>query len=169
MGFNTVYTSLTARDRSELEVVNDFKYHLKRIVLKFDLDDNLKRKLFAVTAEPVMLYRAEAWTFTVQQEKSLDGAYTRMLQIALNVSWEDHIFNIELYGELACTSTKVEERKMALAGNCIRHPVVTYLIFWEPTQGQMSRDRQKLSYEDVLKKDTGVENREKLRTLIQSC
>ena len=42
----------------------------------YDLDDNLKRQLFLATVESVLLYGAEVWTLTVQQEESLNGVYT---------------------------------------------------------------------------------------------
>ena len=37
-------------------------------------------------------------------EKSLDGTYTRMLRMALNVSWKEHMTNIDLYGNIVIYS-----------------------------------------------------------------
>ena len=38
-----------------------------------------------------------------------------MLRTALNFSLEDHIYNVDLCGELPRIGTKVQERRMALA------------------------------------------------------
>lgn len=63
-----------------------------------DLSDHFKRWLWLMaTVDSVLLYRAQTWVLTVQQEKSLDGVYTRMLWMALNVPWEIHTCNIDLY------------------------------------------------------------------------
>ena len=37
-------------------------------------------------------------TLTKALTKSINGCYTRMLRMAQNVSWRDHITNLELYG-----------------------------------------------------------------------
>ena len=79
-----------------------------------------QRLLFVATVESVLLYGAEAWTLTAQQERALDGVwmdgvYTRMLQMALGVTWTDHIRNVVLYRDLPCVTDKVRERSMRLS------------------------------------------------------
>ena len=54
-------------------------------------------------------------------QKRLDGCYTRMLRMALNVSWKEKLTNIELYGQLPPVSSKVAYRRMRIAGHCLRH------------------------------------------------
>ena len=44
-----------------------------------------------------------------------------MLHTALNVSWRDHIANEDLYGHLPKVSSKIRERRMMVAGHCVRH------------------------------------------------
>ena len=66
-----------------------------------------------------LLYGAETWTLIAQQEKALDGVYTRMLRMALNVTWEDHIRNVDRYGRLPRLTSKLRERRTGLAG--VRH------------------------------------------------
>jgi len=85
---------------------------------------------------------------TVQQEKALDGVDTCMLRIALNVSLRDHVWNINLYAGLPKVSVKVCERRMRLAGHCVRHPELSAnpLILWEPTQGTARRGRNRATY-----------------------
>ena len=110
-------------------------------VWKSCMNNNLKRRLFVATVESVLLYGCEAWALTVKEEKALDGVYTRMLRAALNVSWEDHVTNVDLYGYLLRLSDTIRQRRMRLAGHCVRHPELTAseMIFWEPTHGKKSR------------------------------
>ena len=49
-------------------------YGMKR-EWKSEMGVDLKRRLFVVTVESVLLCGAETWMLTVQQEKALDGAY----------------------------------------------------------------------------------------------
>ncbi|XP_035664112.1 uncharacterized protein LOC118407702 [Branchiostoma floridae] len=112
MAFNSSDNNVATLDGTRLEVVPDFKYlggwiastahdmkvrralawnalHSMRRVWQSGMADDLKRRLFVSTVECVLLYGSETWTLTVQDERALDGMYTRMLRRALNVSWED--------------------------------------------------------------------------------
>ena len=64
--------------------------------------------------------------------------------------------NIQLYGELPPVSTKVQQRRMRLAGHCVRHDdeVANKLVLWQPTD--TIRGRQKITYVDNLLQDTGL-------------
>ncbi|XP_078619212.1 uncharacterized protein LOC144886453 [Branchiostoma floridae x Branchiostoma japonicum] len=121
--------------------------------------DDLKRRLFVSTVECVLLYGSETWTLTVQDERALDGMYTRMLRRALNVSWEDRVRNIALYGNLPRLSDKIRQRRMQLAGHYVRHPelVASELILWEPVQGKRKPGRQRTTLIDTLKRDSGLD------------
>ena len=48
--------------------------------------------------ESVLLYGSETSTVIKKLEKSVNGCYTRMLWTALNVHWQQHMNNQELYG-----------------------------------------------------------------------
>ncbi|XP_066285750.1 uncharacterized protein [Branchiostoma lanceolatum] len=108
------------------------------------MDNKLKRRLFVSTVECVLLYGSETWTLTVQDERSLDVMYTRMLLKVLNVTWEDRMTNSVLYGDLPRLSQKIRHRRMALAGHCVRHTELTasQLILWEPTEGRRKRGQE---------------------------
>jgi len=71
-----------------------------------------------------------------------------MLKRALNVSWKSHLTNEQLYGELPKVSTKIKQRRMRLAGHCIRHTeeVANKLVFWQPTEGRAGRGRRRINY-----------------------
>ena len=131
-------------DGTQLDVVDDFKY-LGSWAASTDHDIKVRRAqawkvlhdmkkiwksrltpqgVFVASVESVLLYGCdlEAWSLTVQMERSLDGVYTRMLRMVLNVSWEDHDKNIDLYGALPRVTDKIRARRMGLAGHCVRHP-----------------------------------------------
>ena len=120
------------------------------------------------TVESVLLYGAETWTLTVQQEKALDGVYTRMLRMALGVTWMDHIRNVVLYGDLPRVTDKIRERRMRLAGHCVRHPELeaSKLTLWEPTHGKARRGKKRTTYVDVLRHDCSADNTAELKSLM---
>ena len=132
-------------DGTQLEVVDDFKYlgswatsterdikirgaqawkvlHDMKKIWKSRLSPQLKRRVFVASVESILLYGCEAWPLTVQMECNIDGVYTRMLRIVLNVSWEDHVKNVYLYGRLPRVTDKIRARRMGLAGHSVRHP-----------------------------------------------
>ena len=98
--------------------------------------------------ESVLLYGCEASALTVKDEKALDRVYTRMLRAALNVSWEEHMRNTELYGYLPRLSDTIRQRHMILAGHCVRHPARVHCQrddsvgtnAWEEIQRKTSRN-----------------------------
>ena len=75
---------------------------------------------------------------------------------------------VDLYGELPRISKKVQERRMALAGHCVRHPEVPAnpLILWEPTQRTKKYRETNTLLCECIKKDAAVENREELTALM---
>ena len=99
----------------------------------------------------------------------MDGVYTRMLRVALNKSWKDHVKNIDLYGGLQKVSSKVRERRLRLAGHCVRHQelMANKLVLWEPTRGRRGRGRKKDTFVNMLVKDTGLDNSSDLRCVMQ--
>ena len=191
MAENVENPEIRTLDGTVLEVVKDFNYlgawiastqndirirrarawsalHSMNRVWKSSMNDNLKRRLFVTTVESVLLYGCEAWTLTVKDEKALDGVYTKMLRAALNVSWEDHVTNIDLYDYLPRLSDTIRQRRMRLAGHCVRHSELTAseMILWEPTHGKKTRGRPQMTYIDTLKRDSGLSSTAEIRTLM---
>ena len=80
-----------------------------------------------------------------------------MLRTALNVSWRDHLTNKDLYGHLPKVSSKIRERRMRVAGHCVRHKEeeASKLVLWQPQHGQTKRGRPKTTYMHALLEDTG--------------
>ena len=70
-----------------------------------------------------------------------------MLRMVKNISWRDHLTNNELYGNLPKISVKIRQRRMRLAGHCIRHEdeIANKLVLWQPNGGRVRRGRQKIN------------------------
>ena len=71
------------------------------------LSRSLKVRLFLATVESVLLYGAETWTLRETLKKQLDGCYTRMLRMALHVSWQSRTTNADLY--LGLTKSNIKD------------------------------------------------------------
>ena len=80
---------------------------LYRVWRSHTIDRQVKINLFLATIESIFLYNATTWTMTKYLEIMLDGAYTKLLRYALNVSWKDHITNVELFGKLPKVSVRM--------------------------------------------------------------
>jgi len=68
-------------------------------IWKSNLPDKTKRDFFRATVESVLIYCA----YMDPDEKTahaLDGTYTRMLRVVLNISWREHPTKQRLYGKL---------------------------------------------------------------------
>jgi hypothetical protein len=183
---------ITSRSGETIERVDDFLYlgarinsseaditvrkakawaacHRLKKIWKSDLRKETKIRLFVALIESVLLYGAETWTMTKKLDKVLDGCYTRMLRMALNVNqYRDRITNHELYGNLPRVSAKVRQRRLRLAGHAARHPELSLhkVLLWEPSHGRRSRGWPKITFVKTLLLDTGVETTRELETLM---
>ena len=140
--------------------------HNLRSIWTSSLKRSMKVRLFLCTVESVLLYNSETWSLTKQMAKSLDGAYTRMLRMALNVSWKQHMTNVQLYGSLPPVSSKIAARRLRLAGHCVRHEeeIASQFVLWQPSHGHVNRGRKPVDYIDLLKRDTGIDTTEDLQS-----
>ena len=116
-------------------------------ILRSSLPRVLKLRLFAATVESVLLYGCEAWAVTPKLAKELDGFYTRMLRIVVNVNWKQHLTNQELYGDLPKLTDKIRQRRLRFAGYCSRNlqEPVSRLLHWTPKHGRRKRGRPTLT------------------------
>ena len=119
-----------------------WKAHKKlfRIWKSKTITRNVKINIFRATVESVLLYNATTWTMTEGLEKSLDGAYTKLLRYALGIRWQDRVKNEDLYGTLPKISIRLRERRLTFAGHCWRSPQsapqpVSDLLFWSVPNG----------------------------------
>ena len=86
---------------------------------KSSIRDSLTVRIFRATIETIYTYGAETWTTTKTMTKRIDGCYTRILRMALNISWKDKINNITLYNGLSRISEVIKERRLKLAGHLL--------------------------------------------------
>ena len=142
--------------------------HRMKNIWKSNLPTELKKRLFIATVESILLYGSETWTVTKEISKKIDGCYSRMLRMALNIDWKAHITNKEVYGNLPRVTTKIQERRMRLAGHLTRHDdlVAHKLVLWEPNHGKRSPGRPRITFVDVLRKDTGLDSTTELKALM---
>ena len=93
----------------------------------------------------------------------------RLLRTVFNVSWSEHLTNRELYGNLPKVTDKIRERRLKLAGHCVRHSeeVASNLVLWQPSQGKPNRGRKRKTYLDNLMSDTNMESVDDLRSLMK--
>ena len=126
------WTQSTEKDFAVRKALAWRACHKFRKVWSSKISRKIKVRLFLTTIEWVLLYGSEAWTLTKKLTKQLDGCCTRMLSMALNVSWKVHLTNEQLYGEFP----KVQQRRMRHASHCIRHTeeMVNRLVLWKPTE-----------------------------------
>ena len=137
---------------------DEFKVSVMQV--KTEVKVKVKVHLFIATVESVLLYNSNTWTSTKQMEKRLDGVYTRMLHMAMNVSWKQHMTNEELYGDLAKVTTKIAILRLQLAGHCVRHPeeIASQLVLWQPVRGNAGRGRKTTDFINVIKRDTNLDS-----------
>ncbi len=98
--------------------------HQMKKIWKSSMRRDLKIRLFQATVESILLYGSETWTLTKLLSKRVDGCYTRMLRMALNINWKDMINNATVYGQLPRVTEKIRERRMRLAGHIWQHDVL---------------------------------------------
>jgi len=182
MLYNESPAKIQTLDGSSLDIVEDFKYlgawmassekdfNIRKAqawkacnrmskIWKSKLARDIKMKLFTTTVESVLMYGAETWTLTAKMERALNGCYTRMLRKALNVPWQTHTTNKDLYGSLRPISARLRTRRLKLAGHCIQKDdeAVGKVLLWQPKRGRRSRGPPRRNYIKQLTDDTGLE------------
>ena len=112
------------------------------------------------------MYGSNTWTLTKSMEKFLDGCYTRMLHMVLNISWRQHITNKELYGDLPKLSETIREARLRIAGQCVRHPEdeACKAVLWQAARWTANRGKRHFTFIDNLKKDAGLESVSEIKT-----
>ena len=124
------------------------------------LSRSLKLKIFKACIEPILLYGSETWTLSRNLEKRLDGTFTRLLMRVQNLSWKHHPTKKDIYGTLTPVSDIVKARRVQFAGHCQRaeNETISTLLLWKPLSRNV-RGR-KLSYPDVISRDTGIQRQD---------
>ena len=109
----------------------------------------------------MLLYGCETWTPKESLINELDGVYTRMLRRVFDIHWKSHTTNLVLYGTIPKLSETVKQRRLRFSGHIYRHDdqPVHHLLFWQPDYGKRYRGRPRMTYPDVIYKDTGLDKK----------
>ena len=115
-------------------------------IWKSNLQKRLKIQFFRATVESVLLYGAESWTLTKKMRDRLDGNYTKMLRVVLNVSRKEHKTNKELYGNLRKVTETLRARRLKFIGNSWRRKteLISKVLLWD--QRERRKDHQLHTY-----------------------
>ena len=127
------------------------------IIWKSDLTDEMKRSFFQAAVVSTLLYGCTTWTLTKRLEKKLDSNYTRMLRAILNNSWRQNPTRRQLYGHLPPITKTIQVRRARHAEHCWRSKdeLVSDVLLWTPTYGQVKAGRPARTYIQQLCEDTG--------------
>ena len=138
-------------------------------IWKSSLPRETKICIFSATMEYVLLYGGETWTLKKKVNKSLNGCYTRMLRKGLNVSWKQHLTNLQLYETVPPVSSTIRQRRLKFAGHSVRQKDqnVSKLVLWGPTHGTKSKGGQSKTFVDTLKEDTGCTSAEEIKSCME--
>ncbi len=130
--------------------------HQLKQIWKSGMRREMKIRLFRATVESVLLYGSEAWTISQSLSKRINGCYSRMLRMALDIKWSDRVSNDVVFGSIPKPSVQIAVRRMRLAGHIARHDdlLANQVLFWEPQHGYRGPGRPHLTYMDMLKRDT---------------
>ena len=178
---------LSSLDETPIERVTDFKYlgsytnsdyemnirigqtwssiHPLQKFWKAPITRETKTRVFKAAAETILLYGSEVWSLNVARTKKLDGTHTKMLRSVFDGSWQDHIPNRVLYGNLPLISEVVKRRRLALTGHVSRHDdPAGRLLFWTP-EAKRRVGRPYITLKDLIEKDTGLSSNELLTAM----
>ena len=135
------------------------------------MDTVKKAKLFQACVESVLLFGCESWSLTKDLVDKINGSYTRMLRRAKNITWSDFISNKILYSDTGVSriTRRIKKHRIALVEHCYHHKevVANFDVLWNPGRGKRSRGTPKLRLIDPLKDDTGLDDLESIRKLMQ--
>lgn len=75
---------------------------------------------------------------TTTMPRSVYWSYTILMGMVQNVSWRDHVINIQLYDRMSLVSEKIRPRRLNLTDHCHRHSEqsASMFVIWEPTHGR---------------------------------
>ena len=96
--------------------------------------------------------------------KQINGCYTRLLRITINISWKDKVTNTQLYRGLPNISEVIKQRRLRPAGHSIRLTDELAQLNCNGIQRTVYETwGDNLKFIDILKNDCDCEE-DKLRT-----
>ena len=130
-----------------------------------------KVKLMRTLILSTILYACEYWTLTAEIERRIQALEVRCCRRLLNISYKDHMTNEEVCNRIQSAIgvhddllTMVKNRKLRWYDHISRSSGMAKKILQSTEKGAIRRGRQKKRWEDNIKKWTGMEFRDTLRT-----
>ena len=128
-----------------------------KITWKTDRSDKIKRDSLQAVSVSILLNRYTTWTLTKRIEKRLDGNYTKMIRVILNISWKQHPMKQQLYNHLLPMSKTNQVKRTRHAGHYFRSKdeLIRDILLWTPRHGSASVGWPARVYLHQLCTDTG--------------
>ena len=116
-----------------------------------------KMQIFHAVVITTLLYGAEAWNTTVQEEKRLSAFYRRCLRRIIGVTWQEKMTNEEVYRRTGQPPfiCLLRRKRLTWLGHMVRMPpnrLPRRLLFWEPP-GKRRPGRQRMRWRDAVTRD----------------
>ena len=118
---------------------------------------NVKFLYFQALIETVLIFNAVTWTVDKSMNDHIEGTYNLLLRYALNIKWNEHVSNVEIFSKLpgySPISDRLRVLRLAFAGHCFRSPQsapqpISDFLFWN-IPGYSSNGK---NYYDLLLSD----------------
>ena len=129
----------------------------KRVWPQHGITVSTKCKVYKAIVRPTLLYSAETYTLYRRHFRKLSKMRLRNLREILQISWKDHIPNVEVLRpanmssiEATLTASQLRWTGHIIRMNDSRWPKAVF--YWELTKGKRLRGGQRLRYKDVVKR-----------------
>ena len=72
--------------------------------------------------------------------KRINGCYSRMLRMALNISWKQKMSNAEVFGSIPMPSVMIANTRVGLAGHITRHEDLRLTSYYSGIHSMVTGD-----------------------------
>lgn len=142
--------------------------HRLKSVWRSTLRTDLKAHLFKVLILPIFLSGAETWFVGTSLLAEISGTYTCMVRHIRGkkvFSRDTRLSNKDLFEEhFPRIEAVLQKKRLRFAGHCVRADQPISKVLLATTLNAKRPGRPHLSFLDVLKKDTGIDDPAELRT-----
>lgn len=105
---------------------------------------------YSRTNAVLQLQWSQSWCME-QNPCQLLGCYTRLIRKALDVSWQSHTTNKDLYGNLLPNSVRLRSRRLILARQCFwRKDKPSSLVATQNVEGDPGTTQERLHRKDYI-------------------
>ena len=126
-----------------------------RVWKSHDLRLKVKIDVYSVVVLSTLLYASETWTICSRHMKKLEAFHLRCLRGIMEISWESHTTNLEVFQLAGITSIETEIRKKRLkwAGHVTRksdNRLPKQLLYGELQEGSRPKGRPRKRFKDEV-------------------